>query len=509
MRASHVLSSARAVCMGGLWPEPGVSRKVLFGAFVYDQTSGELRKHGTRVRLNGQPLRILTTFVRRPGETITREEFQHALWQGSTFVDFEHGLNAAVNRLRQVLGDSADQPRYIETLPGRGYRFIAPLESGAPETLPPPQAPHQPAVDEPVLGIAVTPPSSPRSLPLTRLGTISGALLILVAVGIWGTHWVKQREELYRLQMQGDFYVSKWTEAEIRKGIDYYNRAILLDPSDASSYAGLATGWTFLSDLHSPPHEAMPRAKAAALNAVRLNNSLVFAHINLGVVKMQYDWDWAGAEQEFKRAIVLDPTEAAGHRLYGWLLIAQARFQEAQREMKRPLESDPLDAFNLMELGLAYYFAGQYENCIEQCRRSIGVDATSYWPHMLLGWAYEQQGHFEGSLDELVQASRQSDNSQVMASLGHAYAIAGRRAQAESVIAELQQSSRRKYVSPYDIAAVYAGLGDREQTLVWLEKAYQDRSGWLAYWGKVDPRFTAIRTDPRFQNLLRSVGLAP
>src|ERR1039458_4119727 len=147
--------------------------------------------------------------------------------------------------------------------------------------------------------------------------------------------------------------------------------------------------------------------------------------------------------------------------------------------------------------------------CVEQCRRSIGVDATSYWPHMLLGWTYEQQGNFEGALDELKQANRKADHPQVIASLGHAYAVAGRRGEAESVIAELQESSRHKYVSPYDVATVYAGLGDREQTLVWLEKAYQDRSGWLALWAKVDPKFAAIRPDLRFQGLMRRVGLTP
>ena len=489
--------------------EPDISRTVLFGPFVFEEESGELHKHGTRIRLQGQPLQILRALIRRPREAITREEFQATLWKGSTFVDFEHGLNSAVNRLRQVLGDSADQPRYIETLSGRGYRFIAPVEVGPLKRMPESGTANEPALKKILPLVAEAPPPRRRLRFPTTLRMVALMLPMLVVLAIWVEHWVKQRDELYRLEMKGDFYVSQWTEAEVRTGIDYYNRAIALNPSAASAYAGLATGWIDLSDLHSPPHEVMPRAKAAALSAARLDDSLAFAHINLGVVKMAYDWDWVGAEQEFKRAISLKPGEAQGHRLYGWLLSAQGRFDEAQREMKRPLETDPLDGFNLVELGLAYYFAGNYDSCVEQCRRSIGVDATSYWPHMLLGWTYEQQGNFEGALDELKQANRKADHPQVIASLGHAYAVAGRRGEAESVIAELQESSRRKYVSPYDVATVYAGLGDREQTLVWLEKAYQDRSGWLALWAKVDPKFAAIRPDLRFQGLMRRVGLTP
>jgi tetratricopeptide (TPR) repeat protein len=167
------------------------------------------------------------------------------------------------------------------------------------------------------------------------------AIPALVTSGIWLLHFVKQRDELYRLEINGSFFATRWTEAEVRKGIDYYNRAIALNPGSASAHAGLATGWSFLSDLHSPPHEAMPRAKAAALDAVRLEDSLADAHVALGVVKMQYDWDWAGAEREFKRAIALDPAEGAAHRLYGWLLIALGRFEEAQREIRRPLDDDP------------------------------------------------------------------------------------------------------------------------------------------------------------------------
>jgi tetratricopeptide (TPR) repeat protein len=306
--------------------------------------------------------------------------------------------------------------------------------------------------------------------------------------------------------MQGEFFVSKWTEAEVRKGIEYYNRAIALDPTSATSYAGLSVGWNFLSDLHVPPHEAMPRAKAAALAAVRLDDSLAWAHLELGIVRMQYDWDWAGAEQEFQRAIALDPSFAPAQRMYGWLLVGLGRFEEAQRALRRPLATDPANEFNLMELGMSQYFARQNEQAVEQCRRAIALDPTSYWSHMVLGWAHTQTGDFPAAVAGLQQANRLSDNPQVIASLGHAYALAGRRTEAQKVLKLLEETSRRRYVSPYDVATVYAGLGENEQALLWLEKACEDRTGWLALWVKVDPKFDSLRSRPRFQNLLRRVG---
>ena len=258
--------------------------------------------------------------------------------------------------------------------------------------------------------------------------------------------------------------------------------------------------------MHVPPHQAMPRAKAAALAAIGLDDSLAWPHVNLGVVKMQYDWDWAGAEQEFRRAIALEPSFAPAHRIYGWLLIALGRIEEAQAALRRPLAADPTNDFNLMELGLSHYFAREYEQAVEQCRRAIGLDPTLYWSHMVLGWAQTLRGDFTAAIAGLHQANRLNDNPQVIASLGHAYALAGRRAEAQKVLALLEETSRRRYVSPYDVATVYAGLGEKEQALLWLEKACDDRSGWLALWVKVDPKFDSLRSVPRFQNLLRRVG---
>lgn len=507
-------------------PSLNAPRKLAFGPFAFDEGSGELRKHGVRLRLEGQPLQILAALIRQPGEAVSRDEFQQQLWGDGTFVDFDHGLNAAMNRLRQVLGDSAEKPRYIETLPGRGYRFIAAVQYTVPKPVPvmapgPAGGQVEPREAEPLavyqpeekawrlwkLMAGAMADSSVRQTNRFKAVLIATSLApVLIGTALWLDFWVKKRAEVDRLEDRGAFYASKWTEPDIRKGIEYYNRAIALDPKSASAYAGLAVGWNFLSDLHVPPREAMPRSKAAAIKAIEIDETFANAHIALGVVKMQYEWDWAGAEQEFKRAMALEPKHSPGHRLYGWYLIAVGRFDEAKTVLKRTLEVDPLDDSNLWELGLAFYFARQYEQAVEQYRRAIGVERTSFWPHMLLGWAYEQQGKFGEAVAQVNQAMRLNDNPQVVASLGHVYARSGQRAAAEKVIGELQESAARVYVSPYEVATVYAGLGDEERTLTWLEKAYEERCGWLAWWLKVDPKFDAIRADLRFRDLLRRIG---
>jgi tetratricopeptide (TPR) repeat protein len=473
---------------------------------------GEILFRGFRrvkIKLQEQPFQVLIALLERPQELVTRDELQKRLWPADTFTDFDRGLNKAVSRVRDALGDDAAHPRFFATLPQRGYRWLVPLDAGG--TGPAPQ---------PDLGLGTADRDRPVT-PAVESAAVSqrkrfawlwaGAFALLLAVVLvpWANHRLHERDEFRMLEMQGGFYVSKSTEAEIRKGIEYYQQATTLNPGSATAYAGLATGWNFLSDLYAPPHDVMPKSKAAVLRALQLNDSLATAHVTLGVVKMDYDWDWAGAENEFKRAIALDPADPAGHRLYAWLLTALGRFEEAQREMKVSLEADPANSYYHAEFALVLYFSRNYDQCVEQCRRAIALDATSYWPRMVLGWAYEQQGKMDSALDELHRASRLADNSQVAASLGHAYAVAGRPVDARRVISDLVEDSRRRYVSPYDIAAVWAGLGDDAQTILWLNKAHDDRCGWLALWSKVDPRFDSVRSGRQFQSLLRRTGHNP
>jgi len=341
------------------------------------------------------------------------------------------------------------------------------------------------------------------------LSALAFLLPVFIGVGLWQYFRLEKRAKVTELEFKGNFYLLKWKEDEVRKGIEYYNKAVILDPNSASAYEGLATAWTFLSDLHMSPREAMPKAKAAAVNALEQDETSASTHATLGLIKAQYDWDWVGAEQELKRALTLDPEYEPAHRLYGFHLIAVGRFDEAQAEMKRSLESDPLNNWGMWGLGDSFYFARQYEQAIEQYRRAIGVESKLHWTRLMLGCVYEQQGKFTEAIAEFNQARLINDNPQVLASLGHAYALSGQRLETQKVLAELQDTARRKYVSPYDLATIYAGLGEREQALAWLEKAYEERSGWLWLWLKVDPKFDGLRADERFRKLLQRIGHTP
>ena len=465
-----------------------------FGPFRLDRAERLLLRGGETVQLTPKAFDLLSALIDQPGHLFEKEILLKLVWPDS-FVE-ENNLADNISRLRKALGEGGDGHKFIETVPKRGYRFVA-------EVTRPGRASIEPDLQPPdsVAGSGPSRPANSRSwlIGLCLVTAILGA-------GTWLNFRVKKSLEFDRLEFQANFYLGKWTQDEVRKAIEYYTRAVALDPNSASAYEGLATGWSFLSDLHISPREAMPKAKAAAAKALQLNEKLPGAHVAMGVIKTQYDWDWSGAEQEFQRAIALDPHDSSAHQLYGWYLIAVGRTVEAQAEMTRVLDAG--NDFSLWGLGMAYYFAGQYEKAIEQYRRAIAIEPKSHWSHLLLGWAYEQQGRFGEAIAELDQASLLLDrNPQVLAAIGHAYAKSGQRAAAQKVLAELSETAKRRYVSAYDVATIHAGLGDREQTLIWLERAYEERSGWLAWWLKLDPKFDALHGDARFQDLLARMGL--
>lgn len=475
-----------------------------FGSFRLDVAERLLLRDGEVVPLKPKAFDLLLAFLQQPGRLVEKEALLKAVWPDS-FVE-ENNLTDNISRLRKALGEGENGQKFIETVPKRGYRFVAEVKAQH-------ELKKEFLVEESVAtngAREIQPTKTNVSLTPSRFKTTLRILALLipafVGVGLWLYFRLEKRAEVQQLEFKGNFYLSRWTENEIHKGIEYYNRAIALDANSASAYEGLAVGWNFLSDLHLPPREAEPKAQAAVLKALQLDESFAAAHVSLGLIKTQYDWDWVGAEREFRRAIELAPDDNSAHQIYGWYLIAAGRFAEAQAEMKRALESDPSSEFALWGLGDSFYFARQYDKAVEQYRRAIAAEPRSHWTHLMLGWAYEQQGKFPEAIAELEQAHRLNDIPQTFAALGHGLAISGQRDEGQKVIAELQEKAKRRYVSPYDIAAIYAGLGEKEQALAWLEKAYDDRSGWLALWLKVDPKFDCLRSDLRFSDLLQRIG---
>ncbi len=471
-----------------------------FADFRLDAEERLLLRAGQVVPLPPKTFDVLLALIEQPGHLLEKKVLLKTVWP-DIFVE-ENNLADNISRLRKALGEGEDGRKFIETVPRRGYRFVAEVKA-----LDDAEA----AVQSPALATpaASTPaPLKLRQRPEIFLVTFGFLALTLVSVALYWHFKPGPHAEVVQLEFKGNFFVGRWTEDEIRQGIEYYNQAVALDPKSASVYEGLATGWNFLSDLHVSPREAMPKAKAAALKALQQDEKSAQAHVVMGTIKMQYEWDAAGAEQEFKRALTLAPDDASAHQLYGWYLISVGRLDEAQAEMQRALGSDTMNDFGLWGLGDSFYFARQYEQAVEQYRRAVSVAPKMYWSRLMLGSAYVQQRKFSEAFAELQQARRLNDSAQPLAALGHAYAAAGQRAEARQTLGELQTLAQHKYVSPYDVATVYATLGEKEQALDWLENAYADRCGWLAWWLKVDPKFDSLRGDPRFVDLLRRVGLA-
>lgn len=316
--------------------------------------------------------------------------------------------------------------------------------------------------------------------------------------------------EAYKLYLKGTYYRSKWTEDGFKKSIEHFYQAVDRDPSYALAYAGLANTYVRIG-LHGliPQKDAYPRAKAAAAKALKIDDTLAEAHASLGFVKQLYDWDWSGAESELQRAIEINPNYAEAHYIYCYHFVHMGQFDEAITEIKWAMELDPLSVEYMVAAADVYKDARQYDRAIEQCRKALEMDRNYGEAYLFLGQAYEYKGMYEEAIAEYQRAIGLIGNTpEIASSIGHAYAASGKRDEAQVVIENLKEMSNRRYVDPTSIAVVYAGLGENDQAFHWLEKAYEDRSGFLVH-AKVEPIFDDLRADRRFTDLLRRVGLTP
>ena len=316
--------------------------------------------------------------------------------------------------------------------------------------------------------------------------------------------------EAYQLYLKGRYYWNKRTPDGFKRGLELFQQAIDTDPGYALAYAGLADSYAMLGDYSVlAPREAFPRAEAAAQTALRLDDNLAEGHTSLAFVKMAYAWDWETADREFRRAIELNPNYATAHQWYASYLVMMGRFDESIREIKRAQELDPLSRIINANLGLHYYYARQFDQSFEQLKKTISLDEQFFVPHQYLGRTLIQKGMYREAVTELELARKLSNDSpEVIASLGHALAVAGRKDEARKILQELDDISRQRYVLPYFRAAVYTGLGDKDQAFQWLERAFEERHPGLVL-VNIDPRFDSLRSDPRFADLLRRLNVHP
>ncbi len=318
-----------------------------------------------------------------------------------------------------------------------------------------------------------------------------------------------ENTEAYHLYLKGRYFTNKRTPDWIKKGIEHLQQAIDLDPNYALAYAGLADAYSFLASSTGghPPRETYPKAEAAALQALELDDTLGEAHSTLGFCRLLFDWNFAGAEREYKRAIELSPNYANAHDGYSFYLKATGQHEAAIQSCQRAQELDPLSMFATLSLGWAYYFARDYNRALIQARKVLDMDANFGFAYWHAGKTYLQKGMFTEAVASLRQALNLIGGTPPFISfLGHAYARAGKHREARQMLTQLQRLAKKQYVSSYFLAIIHLGLGEMDEAFTWLEQAYEERSGFLAFIG-VEPMLDDLRGDARFEDLLKRVGL--
>jgi serine/threonine-protein kinase len=314
--------------------------------------------------------------------------------------------------------------------------------------------------------------------------------------------------EAFHCYLRGRFFWNKRTEEDLKKGVENFELAIARDPRFALAYSGLADSYITLGYRNFiPPDEAFAKAEAAARKAIELDDTLAEAFVSLANVKLWVSWDLAGAEQGYKRALELNPANGEAHHQYAHLLPLRGRFDDSIQEMKKALELEPFSVIINSCLGQNLYLARSYDEAVEQLQKTIEMDPHLYDPYNWLGLSYIKKGLYDQAILVLQKMMASGDvDPRMRATLGHALAAAGEKQEAMNILTQLLNLTGRQATDPYFIAWAQAGFVDREQTLAWLNKAYEARSMWVLYL-KIDPIFDFLRSDPKFIKLLEKIGL--
>lgn len=623
-------------------------RVLRFGDFELDVCAGQLRKHGVKLRLQGQPLQVLAVLLKHAGDVVTRDELRSQIWSADTFVDFDHSLHNAIARLRETLGDSAETPRYIETLPRRGYRFIAPVEkeeapdpSGSANEAPPREVPVVAARSMPrvflvtsVVALLVGTPAfwlvrtgahptsaAPRlnSIAVLPLDNLSGdpseeffadgltdqLITDLARVGslrvisrtsvlrykgtkeslpeiarelnvdaivegsvvrsgqrvrvtaqlleastdqhLWAETYDRDVGDVLKLQgevagaiaqqvraqltpqqqaqlrsaqavnpaaydayLRGRLYfVNEFTKpSSLKKAQQDFEESIQKDSNFALAYAGLADTYVYLAFTGALQKEPAYRsAKQALAKALQLDDSIGEAHDTLGVLSWRFDWDWDAADREFNRAIALAPSYSCAHEDRAIFLAFAGRRAEALAEIANINQLD-YGVSSAMAESATYYELRDYPGLMEASKRALLLDPKDWFQHYFLGVGYEATGKLPEAISEYRKAMELSDGSPITAvALAHAYSAAGRKAQANKILRDLERKSKESSVPPYTMATLYVGLGENDKAFEYLEKACSEKSLDVSMFLKSDFLLDDLRPDPRFQNLLHRMSL--
>ena len=317
-----------------------------------------------------------------------------------------------------------------------------------------------------------------------------------------------ENAEAYRLYLKGRHHWNRWTEEGFYKAIEYFQQAVEKDPSYALAYTGLADSYVLLGwNSYLPPKEAFPKGKAAAMTALQLDPDLAEAHTSLAALLWLHDWQWEEAETEFKRSLELSPTYPTANHWYAEYVMTMGRHGEAMARMKNGQELDPLSLIINVAVGWAFYCARRYDEAIEQLRRTVELDPNYPVTYWILGLLLRKTGCYELAITEGEKGVKLSGGSPLMrAALAHTFGAAGRTKEALQMLDDLTELAKQKYVAPYFFAGIHIGLGENDRAMEYLEKSYEEHSHWLIYL-HIDPSMDGLRDNPRFQDLLRRVGL--
>ena len=451
-----------------------------FGVFELDLVAGELRRQGQVVRLQFQPFQLLVALVEQPGVVVTREELRRRLWPEGITVDFDQSLNKCVTKLRDALKDSAASPRFIETLPKRGYRFIADVTHDQPQGVSRPWTTFSGVAIVALLAALVVGPSRADSIKPARVVDATPRFKPIYAA-----------RDAYE---RGRVALSRPTAENLRAATRQFERAVQLSARYADAHAGLADAWS-LQASHGliDPREGMPRAREAANRALMLSPSLASAHASLARTAMVFDLDWRTAEWHFARAIALDSAAAGPRQWFAYLLSAEGRHADAIAEANRAIAADPRSLNSNTALGYVLYLARRYDDAATQLTRTLEMDPGFSQARRDLALVRAQQGNLDEAVQDLGRVA--SLNERSPASLGElawAHGLKGNRAEAARLLAELDRMREHVYVPPDALALAYLGLGDRAQAINWLKRAAAMKVAAMAHLD-VEPIWDPIR----------------
>lgn len=497
--------------------------RVRFGTFEVDLRSGELRRDGIKVKIQDLPFRALTLFLSRPNEVLSREEFRQTLWPDDVFVDFDRGITTAINRLRDALDDSASNPRFIETLERRGYRWIAPTH--VPD--PPDETPF-----EPVSAAAENVDASARTRRWKYVFAVPALALLMVAAIFWARRESskhagranvlmalpaygstrpanREAEEFY---LKGRYYWEKRTPDSLNKAVDSFTQAIVHDPGYAPAYVGLADCYNLLREYTMmPPSEAYPRALAAAKKAVELDPRSSEAHASIAFASFYGTWDAATADREFRRAIELNPNNAIAHHWYATYLSSLRRYSESLAEIERAQALDPASKSVLADKGNILFNAGHQQEAIALLQQMEANEPDFISPHRYLKFIYLMTADYSHYLTAAKkEAVLMHDNSAlaIADATERAFAAGGGKGLLETLSVEQKKLYDRGQLSPFLLAMTYSLLGDKAEALRYLKIAYDQRVDGVVEI-ESDHSFDSLANEPAFRKMLADAGLPP